>query len=93
MFEEGSHIARDQSKKGTVDTGEWLFDRNLLCQLPFPTRYSRTDVRQRTTEDTKLVRRLLRAGVEIECTGLPTLKYYLGGYSNRAYRPRGDMQS
>ncbi|HEY2117093.1 MAG TPA: glycosyltransferase family A protein [Candidatus Angelobacter sp.] len=82
IFVPGSHIARDRASAETVDTGEWLFSRSLLIQVPFPVHYTASDKSQRTTEDTKLLRRLLQRGVQIRCTELPTLKYYLGGYSN-----------
>jgi glycosyltransferase involved in cell wall biosynthesis len=88
VFIPGSHVVRDQAASGTVDTGEWLLDRELLIRMPFPVRYTSADLSKQTTEDTKLLRRLMRKGTRIRCTELPTLKYYLGGYSNQRCKPR-----
>lgn len=66
----------------TVDTGEWVFERTLLLEHPFPEEYTDADWISMTTEDDKLIDVLVRNRIRIACTQRPTLKYYLGGYSN-----------
>lgn len=89
VFQEGSNIVRDRvdpldvdDPVRTVDTGEWLFERTLLLEYPFPEEYSDEDWVSMTTEDDKLMQLLVENRIKIACTGKPTLKYYLGGYSN-----------
>lgn len=89
VFEYGSNISRDRADPlghpdpaRTVDMGEWLFDRSLLLKYPFPEDYSEDDLLRITTEDDKLMLKLIENGVPVACTGLPTFKYYLGGFTN-----------
>ncbi|HET9015583.1 MAG TPA: glycosyltransferase family A protein [Thermomicrobiaceae bacterium] len=93
VFQPGSNVARDRADpKGhpdptrTVDMGEWLFDRALLLEIPFCEHYSHQDWLDVIPEDYKLLRSLIEHDVRIASTGLPTLRYYLGGYSN-AFSP------
>ena len=85
----GSNVYRDRADPledvdgvRTVDTSEWLITRDIIDGTPFPTHYDRTDWEQRCFEDGKLLRQLLSAGIRPACTRQPTLRYYLGGYSN-----------
>lgn len=90
VFIPGSNISRDRADpKGhpnparTVDMGEWLMLRSLLIEYPFTVEYSMSDWRDITTEDDKLLDTLINNEVPIGCTGLPTLNYYLGGFTSR----------
>lgn len=65
-----------------VDSSVWLFERSLLIQHPFPQQYTEKDIRNNVYEDDKLLDLLQAQEVPISTTGLPTVKYYLGGYSN-----------
>jgi len=65
-----------------VDSSVWLFERSLLMQYPFPQQYSEKDIKNNVYEDDKLLELLLEEEVAISITGLATVKYYLGGYSN-----------
>lgn len=65
-----------------VDTSVWLFERSLLLRYPVPEAFSDQDVRENTAPDDKLLEVLLAGGVRIVASGLPTLRYYLGGISN-----------
>ncbi len=65
-----------------VDTGEWLFERSLLIRYPFCEEYTHEDWVSITTEDDKLLQCLVENRVPIASTKTPTLRYYLGGYSN-----------
>lgn len=89
VFEVGSNIMRDRvDPKGTtdpvlsVDTSEWFLDRDLLLNIPFPEKYSLIDRANRVAEDKKLLKALVKEGISLSSTNLPTLNYYLGGYSN-----------
>lgn len=89
VFVPGSNVVRDRADpKGhpdptrTVDMGEWLFDRHLLMEFPFCERYSHQDWLDVIPEDYKLLQELIDQDVHIASTKLPTLRYYLGGYSN-----------
>ena len=89
VYEPGSNIVRDRVDSHetadpvrSVDMGAWLFDRRLLLRHPFCENYTNTDWEEIVTEDDKLIDSLVSNGVPIRCTYQPTLKYYVGGYSN-----------
>lgn len=65
-----------------VDTSEWLIHRGIASEYPFPEDYSLSDWQNVITEDDKFLLNLLTNGISMLSTGLPTLNYYLGGYSN-----------
>lgn len=65
-----------------VDTSVWLLERNLLLKYPVPEIFTEEDLRDNTAPDDKLLELLLENRVCIVTTGLPTLRYYLGGISN-----------
>jgi len=90
VFQPGSNIMRDRADPWdhpdpvrTVDTGEWLLERALLLEHPFCEYYTDADLAEMTTEDDKLLQTLVEHRIRIVCSELPTLRYYLGGYSNR----------
>ena len=89
VFKLGSNIMYDRADSlkhpnpiRTVDTNEWLFNGSLLLHLPFVESYTHNDWVENNTEDKKLVQQIIRQEIPTSCTQLPTLKYYLGGYSN-----------
>ncbi|MFE7115222.1 glycosyltransferase family 2 protein [Streptomyces sp. NPDC057654] len=65
-----------------VDTGEWMLARELLLEVPFRDDFDARDEADRIGEDDKLAMDLRARREPVSCTGLPTLRYYLGGYSN-----------
>lgn len=71
----------------TVDTGEWLLARELLLERPFTDRFTAEDAAALTGEDDKLLNDLVAAGEPIACTGVATLNYFVGGYSNNFATP------
>ena len=73
---------RPEVRDVPVDTSAWLLDRKLLLSMPFHEKYSRDDAKTLTSEDDKLYYSLLERGIQLACTYQPTLRYYLGGYSN-----------
>jgi glycosyltransferase involved in cell wall biosynthesis len=89
IFESGSNIARDRmdplghpNPARTVDIGEWLLKRELLLAIPFAEEYTDLERKEFLGEDDKLMAGLLEADERISCSGMATLRYYLGGFSN-----------
>lgn len=86
----GSNIIRSRFPEKTssnidanfVDTSEWLIRRELLLRYPFIEAYDLSDWENLVTEDDKLVHTFLRNNIAVASTGKPTVKYFLGGYSN-----------
>jgi len=64
------------------DTSSWLLERELLAEVPFAEEFSPADAESRIGEDDKLFFALRERGEPIACSRRPTLRYYLGGYSN-----------
>ncbi|MFI6332625.1 glycosyltransferase [Micromonospora chersina] len=65
-----------------ADTSSWLLARELLLEVPYDERFTADDAENLQGEDDKLFLALLARGEPMACTGRPTLRYYLGGYSN-----------
>lgn len=65
-----------------VDTSVWLLERTLLIKYPGPEIFSAEELENNTAPDDKFLELLLENGVRVVATGLPTLRYYLGGISN-----------
>lgn len=86
----GSNVFRDRLDHSgdqpvrTVDTGEWLLRRDLLLETRIPETYSEVDSANMVTEDDKFMVELVESGERVACSKQPTLRYYLGGYSNAA---------
>lgn len=82
----GSNIIKDSlnpEDHSPVDLGEWLAQRDLLIDYPFVTKYTACDLQIGRHEDDIFLEQLLSRGEPIACSQLPTLRYYLGGYSTR----------
>jgi len=65
-----------------VDMSEWLFETEFLRGIGFAGDYCTKDWETSRTEDSKLLDEIAMRGLRIPSTQKPTLKYYLGGYSN-----------
>lgn len=65
-----------------VDQNLWLIRRELLLRHPIPEQWSDADVEANTCPDDKMLERLVRANVRIVSSGLPTVRYFVGGISN-----------
>lgn len=96
IFEPGSNIVRDRvdardhpDPARMVDLGEWLFEYSLLVAYPFCEQYSHQDWLDVTPEDNKLLQTLVNEGVVTASIGMPSLRYYLGGYSNSFHETHG----
>jgi glycosyltransferase involved in cell wall biosynthesis len=99
VFRPGSNIILDRvDPDGTpdpvyfVDTSEWLMERRLLLENPIPTHFTSEDCINVITEDTKMRDTFIAKRIPIAGSQTPTLKYYLGGYSN-TYRQEQDHDS
>ncbi|MUN36817.1 glycosyltransferase [Actinomadura sp. NEAU-AAG5] len=70
-----------------VDQSSWLIRRDVLMDHPIPETYSEEDHANNMAPDDKLLQVLLNNEVGIVPTGLPTVRYYLGGVSNLIETP------
>lgn len=80
----GSNVVRDYvgMPYSCVDLGEWLLRREFLVLNPFICAYSHEDWQAIIVEDAKMSAAIVDSNLPVTCTQLPTLHYYLGGYSN-----------
>ncbi|MGH3620558.1 MAG: glycosyltransferase [Sciscionella sp.] len=80
----GDNIWRDRVDlpDTCVDLGEWLLPRQFVLGVQFDLAYSLADWQNILVEDGKLARKINASGLPIISTKRPTLRYYLGGYSN-----------
>lgn len=65
-----------------VDQNVWLLDRDLLLAHPLPERLTEEEIAANVCPDDKMLEELIRNDVEFVSSGLPTVRYYLGGISN-----------
>lgn len=89
FLEPGSNVARerivsdDRRPRDThIDMNVWLLQRDLLKQTAISDHFTEEDWLANRAEDDKLLEALLNAGVPIVASGVPSVRYYLGGYSN-----------
>ena len=87
IYRRHTNIVADQvvplhRERSMVDTSEWLFSAALLRSIGFVADYSRGDWITCRTEDSKLLDRIVESGISVPSTRRPTLRYFLGGYSN-----------
>ncbi|MFZ1489696.1 MAG: glycosyltransferase [Ilumatobacteraceae bacterium] len=82
-----STVMSDHDPLFLVDQNVWLIARELLVQVSVPELFSEQDIAENTCPDDKLLSALVAAGVVIRTTGLPTVRYTVGGggISNGAY--------
>lgn len=90
IIEKGSNIIRDQIDDSSgginlVDTNVWLIKREILLKITIPVDYSYQDWLNIICEDDKMLQSLIDSNVKIFCNRVPSVKYYLGGYSNKEY--------
>jgi hypothetical protein len=80
---DGPRAGDEAENVATVDMNEWLFRTGSLRRLGFDRDFSDDDVANQIGEDDKLLQRALAAGMRIAPTRRPTIRYTLGGLSNR----------
>jgi glycosyltransferase involved in cell wall biosynthesis len=87
----GSNIMRDCmfgdrfpkfNVRGTVDTSEWLIPADLHVHFRVPSDFTSHQRQLGMSQDNLLLNTFAEAGLSVGTTGLPTLCYYLGGFSN-----------
>jgi hypothetical protein len=79
---------RAQDPVSLVDQSVWLVSRDLLLRLPIPETFTAAEHEANTAPDDKLLATLQDNGVPMVSTRQPTVRYYLGGVSNRITRPQ-----
>jgi glycosyltransferase involved in cell wall biosynthesis len=67
-----------------VDQNLWLIRRGVLLGTPIPEEFTEQELDDHTCPDDKMLEALYKRGIPIASNGAPTVKYYLGGVSNRA---------
>jgi hypothetical protein len=82
----GSNVIKDSmdtKDHSPIDIGEWLLRRDILLEIPFVTEFAADDLQIGRHEDDIFLEELSSRGEPIACSQLPTLRYYLGGYSTK----------
>lgn len=87
IYQLGTNIIRDRvipydRRQSMVDMSEWLFATDFLSRLKFVELFDSEDMLTSRTEDSKLLDAIVEMGIVVPCTRRPSLRYYLGGYSN-----------
>jgi hypothetical protein len=70
----------------TVDQNVWLYRREVMLEMPWPEDFSEQDHQDNGAPDDKFLQVLLENREPMVRTDRPTVRYYLGGMSNK-YRP------
>lgn len=87
IYQIGSNVVRDQvipyhRDLSMVDMSEWVFKTEFIRRIGFVCDYCEEDRKTSRTEDSKLLDEIVARGLKIPSTKKPTLRYYMGGYSN-----------
>lgn len=87
IIEKGSNIIHDQistieSGINLVDTNVWLIKRAILLKNKIEENFTQSDWLNIICEDDKMLLSLIKSQIKICCNNVPSVKYYLGGYSN-----------
>jgi hypothetical protein len=69
-----------------VDQNVWLVRRELMLACPWPETFTDEDYDTNAAPDDKFLEVLLTNGAPLLSTGRPTVRYYLGGMSNKYRR-------
>ncbi len=98
IIQKGSNIIHDQINAGggginLVDTNVWLIKKHILLNNKITTDYTLDDWHNIICEDDKLLLSLISSSLKICCNQVPSVKYYLGGYSNSDYSIRKKIES
>jgi hypothetical protein len=90
----GSNVLRDRIDwngvlLGRVDNNELMVRRRLFERIPFPEEFSRWKQKIGLGDDAYLNYLLLKDNVEVVCTELVTVNYFMGGKSNHDTYAKG----
>lgn len=86
VVQKGSNIWHDKFGY-TVDTNVWLLRAELFADKDIPNEYTQDDYDECRPEDEKMMELLINNNVKVLSNEEPTVKYYLGGYSNECDDP------
>jgi glycosyltransferase involved in cell wall biosynthesis len=93
VVEAGSEVVRGRYEPAElaggapgIDTNEWVLARELLLRIPFREAFTAQHEMSLMGEDDLLLEDLIRAKIPVASSGVPTVRYYLGGYSNNRAR-------
>lgn len=85
----GSPVLRDRYIEdenhlniSNIDMNEWLFSTSMIKSIQFDEDFSQSDQENELAEDFKLLLRLKNNNITYICSGLASVKYRLGGFSN-----------
>jgi glycosyl transferase family 2 len=78
-----SSVVRPDDPILLVDQNVWLVRREVMLDCPWPESFTDQDYNTNAAPDDKFLEVLLKRGVPLFSTGQPTVRYYLGGMSNR----------
>ncbi|MCW3464963.1 glycosyltransferase family A protein [Chitinophaga nivalis] len=82
VMKDGPVAVPDPMQLATVDMNEWLFHTATLREIGLDFSFSEQDLRNRVGEDDKLFARIRSLQLPIAGSGIPSIRYYLGGVSN-----------
>ena len=87
----GSNVMRDrlEMRFTWVDLGEWLFPPDFLEANPFKAEYGAWEWFNISVEDRDLPRAVFESGLRVAATERPTLRYFMGGYTNNVDESSG----
>lgn len=74
-----STVMTDGDPMFLVDQNLWLISRDILIANPIPEIYDAEDIAANTCPDDKMLAALVRAQVAIGASGLPSVRYTVGG--------------
>lgn len=86
VVKKGSNIWHDKFGY-TIDTNVWLLRAELFNDKAIPNEYTDEDYEECRPEDEKMMELLIKNNVRVLSNEEPTVKYYLGGYSNESSDP------
>lgn len=91
----GSNVMRDrlEMRFTWVDLGEWLFPPGFLEANPFSAEYGVWEWFNILVEDRDLPRAVFESGLRVAATERPTLRYFMGGYTNNTDENAGLLWS
>ena len=89
ILEPGSNVAREQAISADgcresihIDMNVWLLRRELVQKCAMSDQFTEEDWIANLAEDDKLLQALTQARIPIASSGVASVRYYLGGYSN-----------
>lgn len=82
IMKDGPVQIADPMNLATIDMNEWLFKTQIIKDIGFTFDFNEVEIKNNMGEDDKLFSKVLKSGINIRCSELPSIRYYLGGVSN-----------